>query len=54
MAKILDKDKNAVIIKLTITEYQQIKKLNLIEDDFSDYELVFDKPILAKNLLKAF
>ena len=54
MAKILDKDSKTVILKLTITEYNKMKKSGITFDNSSDYEVTFDTPILAKELLKSF
>ncbi|MDR1945078.1 MAG: hypothetical protein LBQ59_03165 [Candidatus Peribacteria bacterium] len=54
-------DKNNVLVKLSPREYQSLKpiltELRLlyakeIEEDFSEYEVAFDKPIDPKILLK--
>ena len=57
MAKILDKDNKTILIKFTISEYQKITNSWIFDneiEDYSDYELVFDKPIKATELLKSF
>jgi hypothetical protein len=57
MAKILDRDDKAVLIKFTVSEYERLTTSWLLDsyiEDFSDYEFVFDKPVKASDLLKAF
>lgn len=55
MAQILDRDTKNVLLKLTIQEFNSIKKVYPIDDENkSSYEFVLDIPISAKEPLKAF
>lgn len=55
MAQILDRDTKNVLIKLTIQEFNSIKKVYPLDDtNKSSYEFVFDTPMSAKELLKTF
>ena len=49
MYKVLDKDTESVLVKMDIQTFQDIS--NDIEEDISQYEFVFDKPIEASKLL---
>lgn len=55
MAQILDRDTKNVLVKLTIQEFNSIKKVYPIDDeDISQYEFVLNSPVSAKELFKAF
>jgi cytidylate kinase len=55
MAQILDRDTKNVLIKLSIQEFNSIKKVYPIDDeDISQYEFILNTPISAKELLKTF
>lgn len=49
MFKVIDKDKDHVIVKMDTMHYEYIK--DEIEEDFNDYEFVFEKSVRAKDLL---
>ncbi len=55
MAQILDRDTKNVLIKLTLQEFNSIKKVYPIDDeDISQYEFILKTPVSAKELLKSF
>lgn len=54
MVKILDRDSRSILMKITLNEYKKLKAINFIEDNTNDYEMVFNKPIKASDLLKTF
>ena len=53
MAKVLDKDDSAVLLKVSMREYQNLQNAGLFDpDNLDDYEFIFDKPVKASELLK--
>jgi len=49
MLKVIKKEKDIVLVKMDISTYQWLK--SEISEDFSNYEVVFEKPIEASKLL---
>jgi len=49
MYKILEKNKNTVLVEMDINTFEEIEKYR--NEDFSKYEFVFDEPIKASKLV---
>ncbi len=55
MARVLNRNKDSVLLKVSIQEFSRISEANLIdEEEVTEYEFIFDTPQSAKELLKTF
>jgi len=49
MFKVIEKEKDIVLVKMDINTYNWLN--NEINEDISNYEFIFDKPIKASKLI---
>ena len=50
MFEVIEKQNDSIIVKMDTRTFEWIQ--DEIEEDISQYEFIFDKPVLASTLLK--
>ena len=51
MYKIVEKKSDSVLVEMDIKTFEIME--NDMNDDFSEYEFIFDKPVMASSLINS-